>query len=860
MYSSGYSQVSKPSPAAQKRMQYRSKGKSCGYYMRIVFFFSSLIQSLIIVSLVLFLVYGKKQDSACTTRTHDLEESFSRLSIENVAFRQQRRNLTNLLNATMTYKARNDWDLAKLRHYANMSSLIIHEYHKKLQHCNTELLMCKASPRVNCDCTTRYNCNCGLLTERLKARLEFVESNFTQTVKRMRIEMDQTAKERDFINLEAIRLRRDKSTQEKELQFNKQKCKDEFFQSLSGVSNVSKAFLGKINSLFPTHLAFQLTCSKQREYLEQIRTNCTSLSREVEDKFQHYLNSVGVQLSDIHDENSRLKAENWRLSEDYRWCTQNRTGLIKEHKQNVDKLQQKHDQDKERLLMDKMGLNGEIQVLENNIKYKIKEVDHLTHQIKHLNMTCMSKTGLGGLGVGSTSRTSSSSQSGGGFLGGGGSSSAGQFGRAGSVGVGLSSGSSGSAFNKQGSSSSSFLSPGSSSSLGSIGSGLNRLGSTGTGSSSSSFLSPGSSSSLGSIGSGLNRLGSTGTGSSSSSFLSPGSSSSLGSIGSGLNKPGSTGTGSSSSSFLSPGSSSSLGSIGSGLNKPGSTGTGSSSSSFLSPGSSSSLGSIGSGLNKLGSTGTGSSSSSFLSPGSSSSLGSIGSGFNKPGSTGTGSSSSSFLSPGSSSSLGSIGSGFNKPGSTGTGSSSSSFLSPGSSSSLGSIGSGFNKQGSTGKGSSSSSFLSPGSSSSSSSTGSIFNKASSSGGSSSSLGSAGSSPSLSSSGIGSNKPTTSVKSSPGLGSSSGSTGSTSKSGSANTGFNWFGFGNNNAGQSKTGSGTAKGTSSGNSNSGTGSFSGAGRTSGLGGVSVNVAQHLQDLQRIINPSGPEENQDLSRMLG
>lgn len=132
MYSSGYSQVSKPSPAAQKRMQYRSKGKSCGYYMRIVFFFSSLIQSLIIVSLVLFLVYGKKQDSACTTRTHDLEESFSRLSIENVAFRQQRRNLTNLLNATMTYKARNDWDLAKLRHYANMSSLIIHEYHKKL--------------------------------------------------------------------------------------------------------------------------------------------------------------------------------------------------------------------------------------------------------------------------------------------------------------------------------------------------------------------------------------------------------------------------------------------------------------------------------------------------------------------------------------------------------------------------------------------------------------------------------------------------------------------------------------------------------------------------------------------------------
>lgn len=133
MYSSGYSHVSKYSPASQKRKQFRSKkGKSCGYYMRIVFFFSSLIQSLIIVSLVLFLVYGKTQDSASTTRIQDLEESFSRLSIENVALRQQRKNLTNLLNSTLTQKARNDWDLEKLRYYSNISANIIRDYDRKL--------------------------------------------------------------------------------------------------------------------------------------------------------------------------------------------------------------------------------------------------------------------------------------------------------------------------------------------------------------------------------------------------------------------------------------------------------------------------------------------------------------------------------------------------------------------------------------------------------------------------------------------------------------------------------------------------------------------------------------------------------
>lgn len=204
-------------------------------------------------------------------------------------------------------------------------------------------------------------------------------------------EMDQIAKQRDTINLDVIHLRREKFTHEKEVEFFRQKCKDDFAQSLSGVSNVSKAFLEKIDSLFPTHIAFQLTCPKQREHLEQIRTNCSSLSREVEDRFQRYLNSVGQQVSSIQAESSRLKAENWRLTDDYRWCSQNRTGQVQQHKQNLDKLQQKHDEDKEKLLLDKMRLNGEIEVLENNVKFKTKQVEHLAEKIKQLNLTCMSK-------------------------------------------------------------------------------------------------------------------------------------------------------------------------------------------------------------------------------------------------------------------------------------------------------------------------------------------------------------------------------------------------------------------------------------------------------------------------------------
>ncbi|XP_077471156.1 plasmalemma vesicle associated protein a [Stigmatopora argus] len=869
MYSSGYSQVSKAGPQGQKKAQYRSKGKSCGYYLRIIFFFSSLIQSLIIVSLVLFLVYGKTQDSASTARIHDLEESFSRLSIENVALKQQRRNLTTWLNSTLTEKARNDWDLLRLKYWSNTSANFIQDLDSRLKHTNMELTMCKNQARISQNCPqvvprliqTGGGCNCGLQMERVNARLELVESNFTQTTQRTKLEMEQIAKERDNLDLEAIHLRREKAVHVKEIEFCQKRCKEDFVQSLSGVSNVSRAFLLKIESLFPAHIAFQLTCEKQRDHLEQIRTNCTSLSREVEDRFQGYLNNVGDQMSEIQSENNRLKAENLRRSDDYRVCSKNRTGLIQEHRQTLEKLQLKHDKDYERLLLDKRRLGGDVEVLENGVNFKNKEIQHLTEQIKQLNMSCGARMGSGG------------------FLGAG----MGQFGRGSlesSVGSNPSLGSTGTGLNR-------FGSPAlGSSSLGSNGLGSNKLGSTGFGSSalgSSSITNKFGSTGLGSSSTGLgssslgsssvNKFGSTGLGSSStglgsSSFSSTGSglnklgstgsgSLNLGSTGSGLNKLGSTGLGSSNLGSTGLGSnklgstglgSSRVGSTGLGLNKLGSTGLGSSS-----------LGSTGSGLNKLGSTGLGSSSLGSTGLGlnklgstglGSSSLGSTGSGLNKLGSTGLGSSNLGSTGLGSnklgstglgSSSLGSTGSGLNKLGSTGLGSSS-----------LGSTGLGLNKLGSTGLGSSS--FGSTG-----------LNKPGSTGLGSLGLGSTGlgsssfgttglnkqGSTGLGSLGLGStglnNKPTSSLKSSSGLGSTLLS---------SNSGFTKLGvgLGNSNTGQSRTGLGMGRGTSS-------GSALGTGRTSGLGGGSVNVAQHLLDLQRIINPSySYDERQELARMLG
>ncbi|KAM9322084.1 uncharacterized protein KZ484_020321 isoform 2-T2 [Pholidichthys leucotaenia] len=487
MYGTGYRETSLCSQKAKKKMQYRSKGKSCGYYMRIVFFFSSLIQSLIIVGLVLFLVYGKNQDSASADRIQDLEETFSRLSIENMALKQQRKNLTNLLNVTLTEKARNDFDLVKLRHHVNLSIQYLQNCSMDLHKTQSDLRFCilnKGPVPYQPTVIQAGDSRCGLLVEQIKARLQLVDSNFTHTVKTMKMDKEQIAKDRDSLTLEAIHLRREKSTLDKEVQSYREKYTDEFIEALTSLSNVSKAFLQKIDMLFPAYPRFWLTCAKQREHLEEIRTNCTNLSREVEDKLQQYMNTVGKQVSDIHSENKRLKAENWRLLEDYRWCSQNRTGLIQQHRQNLDKLQQKHDNEKEGVIREKIKLDGDIQLMKSTVNYKSKEIDHLTEQLKQLNKTCAPKTAFGFSG-GFPSRTSTQSQPGFGLGGGSSSSGVNQYSKLGSS-----------------------YSP-SGSSYSSSGSTLNKVSSTGElagrSSSSSSSLSLGSSPSQSSTGAGINK-------------------------------------------------------------------------------------------------------------------------------------------------------------------------------------------------------------------------------------------------------------------------------------------------------------------------------------------------------------------
>lgn len=96
--------------------------------------------------------------------------------------------------------------------------------------------------------------------------------------------------------------------------FQIRKCKEDFIQSLSGIQTVTTKFLNKIDNLFPHSLTFHLTCKSQKEQLETIKSNCTNLSRDVENKFQPYLDHVGEKVREcrlVYPESiKRLKKKN----------------------------------------------------------------------------------------------------------------------------------------------------------------------------------------------------------------------------------------------------------------------------------------------------------------------------------------------------------------------------------------------------------------------------------------------------------------------------------------------------------------------------------------------------------------------
>ncbi|XP_062868213.1 plasmalemma vesicle associated protein a [Trichomycterus rosablanca] len=387
MYNSSYSKHGNMAWKAKKMA--KSEGKSCGYYMKIVFFFSSLIQSLIIVSLVLFLVYGQPEHTAEEKRVQELEQNYGRLTMENLNLRAKQKNLTQQLNVTLTAKKLVDKDLSILRKLTNTSTVSINFLQSKWKQCEME----KKTQNTNPICPNVFCPHVrasDFAFQQTEEMLKLVRANFSEKMSVMGMELDNAKKEKIRYQLEAIDTRRDKAFLEERITIYEKMCKEDFVQSLQGIPDVTREFLKRVDELLMKHDSFQLTCEKQSRQLEDIRANCSSLSTEVENKLQVYLDRVGSQVTTIVGANAKYITENRQLKEDSTWCKSNRSAMIGENQKVLKQVQLKHDQDVENLLLQVRKLTGNERLQRDLLSLKDTEVKMLTENIKNLNVSLTS--------------------------------------------------------------------------------------------------------------------------------------------------------------------------------------------------------------------------------------------------------------------------------------------------------------------------------------------------------------------------------------------------------------------------------------------------------------------------------------
>ncbi|KAK6313733.1 hypothetical protein J4Q44_G00151920 [Coregonus suidteri] len=376
---------------------HKPKGKSCGYYMRLVFFFSSLIQSLIIVSLVLFLVYGQPEKSAEERRVEELEQSLNRISENNINLRKDKADLGAALGARTAEKTALEGEVAALKKAANASGEQIKALILKASHCETErkkLEMFRGTP-VRCPTIpTTPNTEVKtlqFLNSQQAAMIKLIEANFTQTSQYIRMERDNAIKDRDAHNLETISLRRENTNLKEQLNLYTQKCKEDFAKSLEGIQTVTSNFLVRIDNLFPHSMTFHLTCEKQTEQMENIRARCSNLSKEVENKFQTYLDNVGNKVANIQAQSSRLEVQNSQLTLDLQQCRHNRSVTAAEGSRLLLETRENHDRQVETLLKEQNRLREEKSLQGERLALREAEVNTLKGNVQSLTANCNAK-------------------------------------------------------------------------------------------------------------------------------------------------------------------------------------------------------------------------------------------------------------------------------------------------------------------------------------------------------------------------------------------------------------------------------------------------------------------------------------
>lgn len=227
----------------------------------------------------------------------------------------------------------------------------------------------------------------------LKSQLEIVRKNFSDTVQVLKTELKNAKEEKITLKLAKITLGQEKATLENEIKLFKKKCEDDFIKSLEGFPEMTKAFRQKIDTLFPHMIPFHISCEKQHEQMEQIRNNCSSLSAQVENKFQPYLNDFVYKLSETMHRISHFHAKSVTLGKALDECKRNLSSQEEKHYNNLRDTVVRFEKQEEQHLLDIKKSNDAKELLDRTLIWKETEIKMLKERINTTLANCGHRVG-----------------------------------------------------------------------------------------------------------------------------------------------------------------------------------------------------------------------------------------------------------------------------------------------------------------------------------------------------------------------------------------------------------------------------------------------------------------------------------
>nr|XP_033813117.1 plasmalemma vesicle-associated protein [Geotrypetes seraphini] len=361
-----------------------SSQKGCGFYLKYFFVFTSLIQFLIILGLVLFMVYGNAH-GATESRLQLMEKRIGECHATTLQLKTQKDNLSgqlkNMTGERNQYSALYHTTKTQLEYFNGSFQhcrLNIRQAELLLQQCRMafdEVKMCRKDlSTLN---STAYVEK--LQIEKKKSDLQQEFNTFRGHCAKNMSDLEQKTmtadSERGNYRLQMIELRKEKNDLKTQLEKFQESCTTIERNFKEELQNLHQTITSTVETVLSSHTLGPLT-------EKQIKERCSPLSGQIQHQMEMQMKNIRDQISSTLKENVRLQTMKDRNNEKLNECEETKTIMNQKHEKAQEALQARWDEDTKKSIDNEQKLKEEKLNLVQQLEEKSQKLTTFSIQLE----------------------------------------------------------------------------------------------------------------------------------------------------------------------------------------------------------------------------------------------------------------------------------------------------------------------------------------------------------------------------------------------------------------------------------------------------------------------------------------------